>query len=292
MSALSPRLAAAIGPDHVLPAARIPALLAETGLADTDALMLALLPLAQNLARPPISNFRVGAVGLTAETGDVIFGANVEFPGAGSGDTIHAEQFLFTRAYHRGVTLTRIAVSARPCGHCRQFMNEFSGNESLLILDPGGDRQSLSELLPFRFGPADLGEAPAGPGRGQTVVITEDEGTEADPDMLKALIAGGARAHTPYSGCPSALVLKLADGQIITGSAIENAAYNPGMPPAQAALINLIAGGWDYDQIDAAILGAVPGAGFDHFAGTAKLLSIIAPNALLETLPWRVAQSS
>ncbi|MCB8877342.1 cytidine deaminase [Acidisoma silvae] len=285
-------LRAAIGPGHVLPGKAVPALLAATGMADTDALMLALLPLAQDLARPPISRFHVGAVGLAAGTGDLIFGANVEFPGVGSGETIHAEQFLFSRAHTMGVTLARIAVSARPCGHCRQFMNEFAGNETLLVLDPGGDRQSLSELLPFRFGPSDLGESPAGPDRRHSLAVTEDKGLDADGLGLKALIRAGECAHTPYSGCPSALLLRLRDGTLITGSAIENAAYNPGLPPAQAALINLVANGHDYEEIESAILGAVPGAGFDHFAGTAQLLSIIAPGALLETLPWQPAQSS
>lgn len=281
-----------LGADHILPAASIPRLLAETGLPDTDALMLALLPQAQRLARPPISRFHVGAVGLAAETGDLIFGANVEFPGVGSGDTIHAEQFLFTRAYTLGVTLARIAVSARPCGHCRQFMNEFAGNETLTVLDPGGDVQTLSDLLPHRFGPADLGESPAGPGRRQGLAISGDDLTETDASMVAALIAAGERAHTPYSGCPSAIALKLADGTVITGSGIENAAYNPGIPPLQAALINLVALGRDYGEIESAILGSVPGTGFDHSTGTAKLLSIIAPGALLETLSWRPAQSS
>jgi cytidine deaminase len=285
-------LAGAVGPDHVVPAAAVTDLLSATGLADIEALMLAFLPAAQHLARPPISRFQVGAVGLAAETGDLIFGANVEFPGAGSGDTIHAEQFLFTRAYHRGVTLARIAVSARPCGHCRQFMNEFAGRERLTILDPGGDRQSLPTLLPFSFGPADLGQIGAGPGSGQKLVITEDALAVADAATLAALRAAGERAYTPYSGCPSALLLKLADGRIVTGSAIENAAYNPGIPPVQAALINLIAAGADYADIESALLGAVPGGGFDHFAATARLLSIIAPGALLKTLSWQPAQSS
>jgi cytidine deaminase len=285
-------LAAAVGPGHIVPAARVPPLLAERGLSDVDALMLALLPLAQNLARPPISDFRVGAVGLARETGDLIFGANVEFPGAGSADTIHAEQFLFTRAHHCGVTLARIAVSARPCGHCRQFMNEFAGSDTLVVLDPSGDRQSLSDLLPHRFGPADLGETPAEPGRRYDLVMTEDDRPDADSATVAALLRAGAEAHTPYSGCPSALALKLADGTVITGSAIENAAYNPGLPPVQTALINLIAAGHNHDQIATATLGAMPGAGFDHFAGTARLLSIIAPSALLEHLSWRWAQSS
>ena len=283
------KLSAAIAPDHVVPAAAVAGLLSHTGLADIDALMLALLPDAQTLARPPISQFRVGAVGLAAETGDLIFGANVEFPGAGSGDTIHAEQFLFTRAYHRGVTLARIAVSARPCGHCRQFMNEFAGRERLTILDPGGDRQSLATLLPFSFGPVDLGQIGAAPDSGQKLVITEDARPSADAAALGALLGAGERAYTPYSASPSAVLLKLTDGRLISGSAIENAAYNPGIPPAQAALINLIAAGGSYADIDSALLGAVPGAGFDHFAGTAQLLSIIAPGALLETVSWQPA---
>ncbi len=280
-------LAASISNGAIIPAARLPALLAEAGVADTDALMLALLPVAQDLARAPISGFRVGAVGLAAGTGDLIFGANVEFAGAGPADTIHAEQFLFCRAHHLGVRLQRIAVSARPCGHCRQFMNEFAGREALVILDPGGDRQSLAALLPFSFGPPDLGQAGAAPQSRQSLAITEDELPAADDAMLGALTAAGERAYTPYSGCPSALLLKLADGTLVTGSAVENAAYNPGLPPAQAALINLIAAGRDYDEIDSAILGAVPGAGFDHWAATARLLSIIAPGALLETLSWQ-----
>jgi cytidine deaminase len=285
-------LEAAITPGQIVPAAALAPLLATTGLSDTDALMLALLPQARSLARPPISSFRVGAVGLAAETGDLILGANVEFAGAGSADTIHAEQFLFCRAYHLGVRLQRIAVSARPCGHCRQFINEFAGRETLVILDPGGDRQSLAALLPFSFGPPDLGEIGAAPTGRQPLTMTEDELPAADEAMRATLKAAGERAHTPYSGCPSALLLKLSDGSLITGSAIENAAYNPGLPPAQAALINLIAAGRGYEEIEGAVLGAVPGAPFDHFVTTAKLLSIIAPGALLETLSWQPAQSS
>lgn len=283
------RLGRAVGPGQVVPAAAIPGLLAETGLADTDALMLALLPLAQQIARPPVSQFRVGAVGLAAGSGDLILGANVEFPGAGTSDTVHAEQFLFTRAYQLGERLARIAVSARPCGHCRQFMNEFAGAGSLVILDPGGDRQSLAELLPFSFGPADLGASGAGPTHRQAMQITENS---VPMEALAALRAAGERAYTPYGGCPSAVVLTLADGTILAGSAIENAAYNPGLPPLQAALINLIALGRAYGEIESALYGAVAGAPFDHFAATAKLLSIIAPGALLESLSWQPAQSS
>lgn len=283
-------LRAAIGRGHVVPGEAVPQLLATTGLADVAALMQALVPSAQALARPPISNFRVGAVGRAAETGDLILGANVEFPGASTSDTIHAEQFLFTRAFGLGRRLDRITVSARPCGHCRQFMNEFAGSERLTILDPEAGPLGLAEMLPWRFGPTDLGMAGADPAARRHLFFIDMP--TADTDFLAALMEAGSRAHTPYSGCPSAIALRLSDGTILTGSAIENAAYNPGMPPLQAALIALVAAARDYGDIDTALLGQVPGAAFDFTASSARLLNIIAPGALLETLSWRPAQSS
>lgn len=281
----------AVGAGHVLPGAAVPALLAARGLADVTALMAALLPQAQALARPPISQFRVGAVGRAAETGDLILGANVEFPGGSAADTIHAEQFLFTRAFQLGLTLDLVTVSARPCGHCRQFMNEFAGCERLVILDPEAGPLGLAEMLPFRFGPTDLGMAGAEPTARSPLALVE-ESVIGETALGAALLEAGSRAHTPYSGGPAAVALRLTDGTILTGSAIENAAYNPGMPPLQAALIALVAEGRDYAEIEAALLGQVPGAAFDFTASSARLLDIIAPDALLDTLSWRPAQSS
>ena len=284
-------IAAAIGPGRVVSGASVADLLAAAGLPDVPALMQALLPAAQALARPPISQFRVGAVGRAAGTGDLILGANVEFPGGTTADTIHAEQFLFTRAFGLGVTLDLITVSARPCGHCRQFMNEFAGSERLTILDPEAGPLSLAAMLPWRFGPTDLGMAVADPAARLPLVLLEDR-VIAEAALLEALLEAGARAHAPYGGTPSAVALRLTDGTILTGSAIENAAYNPGMPPLQAALITLVAQGRDYGEIETALLGQVPGAAFDHAASSARLLSIIAPGASLETLSWQPRASS
>lgn len=282
---------AALGTGHVVPGAAVPPLLAATGLADVPALMRALLPAAQRLARPPISQFRVGAVGRAAGSGDLILGANLEFPGATAADTVHAEQFLFTRAHGLGASLDLITVSARPCGHCRQFMNEFAGSERLTILDPEAGPLDLAQMLPWRFGPTDLGMAGADPAAQRPLEMVAAPAT-ATPDLLAALLQAGARAHAPYSGAPSAIALRLTDGRVLTGSAIENAAYNPGMPPLQAALVTLVAEGRDYAEIDAALLGQMAGAAFDHAASSARLLSIIAPDALLETLSWRPRASS
>lgn len=273
-------------PGQILPASLLPELQAEAGLPDTDALMQALLPFAQSLARPPISGFRVGAIGLARETGDLIFGANLEFPGGKATDTIHAEQYLFSRAYHLGVHISRMAVSARPCGHCRQFIKEFSESDRLTILDAEAGPLCLADLLPFSFGPAELEREAADPATRQPLELAEDARL-TEPAVLAALMAAGERAHCPYSGEPVAVALLLDDGSIVTGSAIENAAYNPGLPPLQAALINLSAGGREYHEIESALIGYVAETPFGYSAPTTRLLAIIAPGALLERVSWR-----
>jgi cytidine deaminase len=275
---------------HVIPAEAVAGLMRDAGVPTVEALMLALLPRAQALARPVISNFRVGAIGREAETGALILGANVEFFGAPSADTIHAEQFLFSRAYHRGASLDLVAVSARPCGHCRQFMAEFAGRDRLTLLDPAGDRLTLAQMLPWSFTPADLGEAGVTPATGHSLRVPDDG---AVPEEVRlALAAAGDRAYAPYSRSPSAVALLLDDGAIVTGAAIENAAYNPGLPPLQAALITLIAEGRDYAAIRHAVIGSTPGGATDHAASTHRLLGSIAPQARFNVLTWLAEPST
>ena len=275
---------------QVISAAAVQALMRERGLPSLEALMLSLLPRAQTLARPVISNFHVGAVGHDRETGLLILGANIEFRGAPPSDTIHAEQFLFSRAFHLGARLDLVAVSARPCGHCRQFMAEFAERERLTILDPAGDRLTLAELLPWSFTPADLGEVGVSPGAGRALPVEDDGSTPAA--LLTALGVAGGRAYTPYSRSPSAVVLELDDGSILSGSAIENAAYNPGLPPLQSALINLVAAGRDYGAIRRAVVGIERNGAVDHASSTRRLLGSIAPQAGFHAVAWAPAPST
>ncbi|XP_057787644.1 cytidine deaminase 1-like [Salvia miltiorrhiza] len=129
---------------------------------------------AQSLARPPISNFHVGAVGLGSD-GRVFVGVNLEFPGVPLHQSVHAEQFLLTNLQlHRCPTLLAVAVSAAPCGHCRQFYQELRHSASLQILvtdedncvqnhdrirmleNKAPDFMPLLKFLPNPFGPRDL----------------------------------------------------------------------------------------------------------------------------------------
>jgi cytidine deaminase len=113
------------------------------------------------------------------------------------------------------------------------------------------------------------------------------------PPALRAeLEAAGGRAYTPYSRCPSAVALELDDGAILSGAAIENAAYNPGLPPLQAALINLIAAGRDYQAIRRAVFGSEAGGSVDHASSTRRLLGSLAPEARFDHLNWLPAPST
>ncbi|PIN05735.1 Cytidine deaminase [Handroanthus impetiginosus] len=121
------------------------------------------------LARPPISNYHVGAVGLGSD-GRVFVGVNLEFPGLPLHHSVHAEQFLLTNlAVHRCPRLVAVAVSAAPCGHCRQFFQEirYSSSLQILVIDEENwikkinlrespDFKPLSKFLPHPFGPHDL----------------------------------------------------------------------------------------------------------------------------------------
>lgn len=72
------------------------------------------------LARPPISNFRVAAIGLGA-SGRAYAGVNLEIPGLPLHNSVHAEQFVVANAMQHGETrIQQMLVNHPPCGHCRQ----------------------------------------------------------------------------------------------------------------------------------------------------------------------------
>ena len=141
-------------------------LCARFGIESVQDLMRILVEPARRLARPPISGFHVGAVGLEKATGNLILGGNVEFPGTHLGLTVHGEGFVATRAFSRGNALEAIAIGeAHPCAHCRQYLSEFENGRDLRLIDPLGHDLSLGDLYPWPFDPGYLGETGAAAGR-------------------------------------------------------------------------------------------------------------------------------
>lgn len=216
-----------------------------------EQLMLNLIPLAQKFAIPTISDFFVGAVshGLS---GNLYFGANYEFPGQALSFTVHGEQAATAHAISFGETgVDMLAVSAPPCGYCRQFLYELTTASTLLIILPNTPTTLLTALLPDAFGPADLGVTAAlmSP---QSNKMTLDSPTD---DVTKAALQAANTSYAPYSHSYAGVALKTKDGSIYTGGVAENAAFNPSMSPLEAAVVTLtINGGKNYSDITDAVL--------------------------------------
>lgn len=272
----------------VFPAAAVKDFVARFELNNVQELMLLVLDVAKNLSRPPISGFVVGAVGLEAETGDLVLGANVEFPETHLGFTLHAEGFVVTRAFARGTTISTIALGeAHPCGHCRQYLSEFPPGGTLKLIDPFGHTLTLADLYPWPFDPDYLGEAGAVPGKLSVpgLAFVKDD---LPVDTTRRLLAAGRRAHAPYSACPGAILLELADGSNVIGASIESVAFNPSISPLQAAVVELLAHGFEFASIRSAMLGTVSGGAVDYGASTAEMLGHIAPEAALTIHAWQI----
>ncbi|MEE4409309.1 MULTISPECIES: cytidine deaminase [unclassified Serratia (in: enterobacteria)] len=216
---------------------------------DDDALAFALLPLAAACSLTPISHFHVGAIA-RGQSGNLYFGANMEFSGAPMQQTIHAEQCAVTHAWLRGEPgLVSITVNYTPCGHCRQFMNELNSGSGLQIRLPGRDPATLGDYLPDSFGPKDLDIA--------TLLMDRvDQGYQLtlSDELEKAALAAANQSHAPYSNAHSGVALEAEDGTIYAGRYAENAAFNPSLPPLQAALILLNVSGSDCQKIRRAVL--------------------------------------
>lgn len=52
-----------------------------------------------------------------------------------------------------------------------------------------------------------------------------------------------SQSYAPYTGCAAGIALITASGLVVSGGVIESAAYNPTLPPLQAALVNGVIGG-------------------------------------------------
>jgi cytidine deaminase len=138
----------------------------------TDEQLLELARGAAAKAYAPYSNFHVGCA-IESADGDVVTGANMENACYRLG--ICAEQSALTAAQHKfGLDrVARIAVVGgndvtvcTPCGGCRQAILEaaqLSGRDVEILCGSGDgtavERHKIGELIPFGFGPANLGDA-------------------------------------------------------------------------------------------------------------------------------------
>jgi len=122
---------------------------------NTDEL-LALADAVAERAYAPYSQFHVGCVVLTRD-GRVIEGVNVENAAYPLG--VCAERTAFARAIaegHRPGDFVTAAITASPCGGCRQWLLEMG--VELVVFRNGGRVVTMTpeELLPESFEASDL----------------------------------------------------------------------------------------------------------------------------------------
>lgn len=119
---------------------------------------------AQKLAYAPYSNFHVGA-SVKCKSDRIYTGANIE--NASYPATICAERVAVSKAISEGEkVIEKIAIVGdssytHPCGICRQFLNEFSNENTEIIVVKDKEHYKiykLKELLPYSFGKEDIGE--------------------------------------------------------------------------------------------------------------------------------------
>lgn len=266
-------------------------LVARHGLGSVEALALAALPVAGALARPPVSRFHVAAIGIEAGTGDLLLGGNLEFPGTELTTTIHAEGFVSLRARRRGRSLATLAVrEARPCAHCRQTLSEAAATDDLRLIDTLGNDRRLSDLYPWPFRPSALGMDGDVPGRvAWPALAFVDTASGLPADVASALLEAGARAHAPYSGAPSAVVLRTRAGRLLSAGCVESVSFNPSISALQAALVEVVAAREEPSDVVEGWLAAVPGAPVDPEAGFRALLHAVAPAAPAHVVRWRTS---
>jgi len=250
-----------------------------------DELMLKLLPQAQRHAHPPISNYFVGAVA-SGVSGCLYFGQNIEIDGNPLGLAVHAEQSAIANAYMCGEEgIDAIAVGGAPCGHCRQFLSEAAIEISMRVLTPDSPPRKLSDLLPNAFGPKNLGFKQGVFPIQRTPLSPTSASTDS---LVNEALKAASQAYAPYSRSLSGAALLTATGRVFAGAYIENAAFNPSLPPLQAALAGYFAAGDKASgEIQRAVLVEGEKSAISQHTTTLSTLAAFAPAARLERFTFR-----
>ncbi|MEI8066212.1 MAG: cytidine deaminase [Actinomycetes bacterium] len=115
-------------------------------------------------AYAPYSKFPVGVAALV-DDGRIVEGCNVENASYGLGLCAECGLVSQLTSTGGGRLIAAVCVDAAgnflsPCGRCRQLLFEHGGND-LLFMTPDGPTP-MSVLLPWAFGPEDLGVHPRG----------------------------------------------------------------------------------------------------------------------------------
>lgn len=256
-----------------IPAAIVNTLTSNLSHSEKMTFFLSLLNEIEKWSLCAISNFQVGILGIDDQN-NCYFGVNAEFPNTPIHTTIHSEQFLVSNVFKHGIStsLEHLFLKAAPCGHCRQFLSETVGSNTMITVfhDEIHETRELKNLLPFSFGPMDLGvnQSLLQQERDYEKKITKSQLEQAtiwaNENAIRqmAVEAAATKAFAPFSGVHEGCVLVCENGEICVGSSIESAAFNPSLMSVQVAIIDVYRKGIALDSIvSATIVSMRPSVG-------------------------------
>lgn len=140
----------------------------------------------------------------------------MEFANCFIATSVHGEQSCTTNTYiaHRDVPLRRLAVSALPCGHCRQFLSEYAEGLQVKLTDT--EFEPITAYLPKPFGPRDLEIEPFSAEKHSLEIISADcqKGT-VSKEVIEAAVDAAKYSFAPYSDSPSGVAIKVARKGVI-----------------------------------------------------------------------------
>jgi cytidine deaminase len=191
-----------------------------------EELMLHLIPVARHYASPQISGYHVGVVG-EALSGNLYLGVNMEFPGLAIQQTIHGEQFLIGNLFlHHEYALKSIALSAAPCGHCRQFIWELEGAANIDVIISGQPTQKLAQYLHHAFEPQRnlqgsgnqwLGSSSRGLLNHENIDLT---GLFEVSPLVEIALSAFRTSYSPHTRSPSGVAIEMKDRRVYKGASL------------------------------------------------------------------------
>jgi cytidine deaminase len=197
----------------------------------------------------------------------------MEFSGLPMYTTIHAEQASLANAVAHGEDgIKAIAVTAQPCGMCRQFLNELNTASELKIQVGSSEPLLLSALLPNNFGPEDLDI--------QNHLLDPQSNrlsleNPSDDELVNAALEAANQSYAPYSSGFAGTAIQTRNGQIFKGHYLENAAFNPSLLPLQACLSNLVIAGRVFAEIADVVLVQHKTGSVNHVLAAQTLLQSV-----------------
>ena len=242
----------------------------------------AVLIAARERALPMVSGYHVGTAVLGA-SGAVHPGCNVEFGRQHLNFTVHGEQCALANAWANGETaVAGILIGGTPCGHCRQFIREVADCKTIAIHTLKSWEQSydIDDLLPGSFGPDHLGVEAAFMA---TPYPHRPGFRPADP--ARAAREAAMASYAPYTKTRSGVCLVWPDGRAVSGTAVENAAFNPTLSPIAMAVAVAIVNGFDPQTIFECWVAEDAGA-VSYGPAIETALLQMSPLAARHLVPW------